>query len=79
MSALPIINKHRRTTEHSVLAMFLGCGNPLYMQLYRRNVPLLYTSRYVNACDSVFVLLVMKTLEDEWHVIAKAYKFSYHF
>jgi len=55
-SALPIANMDRKTTEHSTSDSF---GNVSWvqkataLQLYRRNVPLLHTSRYFTTRDSV--------------------------
>ena len=55
VSVLPIINTDHRTTESST-SDSLGAVSWVQkatLQLYRRNVPLLHTSTYVTACDSV--------------------------
>jgi len=51
VSTLPIANMDRRTTEHSTAD---NLGNISWiqkasLQLYRRNVPLLHTSRNITA------------------------------
>ena len=55
MSALPIANTGRRTTERSTSDSLgdVSLIQKAALQLYRRNVPLLHTSRYVIPRDSV--------------------------
>ena len=54
-SALLIINSDHRTTERSTSDSLgdISWIQKAALQLYRRNVPLLHTSRYVIPCDSV--------------------------
>ena len=54
-SALPITNTDRRTTKHSTSGSLgdISWVQKATLQLYRRNVPLLHTPRYVAARDSV--------------------------
>ena len=56
LSALPIANTDRRTTERltSDSSGNISWVQKATLQLYRRNVPLIHTSRYVTACDSGF-------------------------
>ena len=56
MSALLIANTDCTTTERSTLDRLgdVSWSQKADLQLYRRNVPLLHTSRYVIACDSVY-------------------------
>ena len=55
MSALPIANTDCRTTECSTSDSLgdVSWIQKAASQLYRKNVPLLYTSRYIIPCDSV--------------------------
>ena len=53
--AVPIANTDRRMTEHSTSDSLgdVSWIQKAALQLYRRNVPLLHTSRYVISRDSV--------------------------
>ena len=55
VSVLPITNRNRRTTEHSTSDSLCDISwvQKAALQLYRKNVPLLYMSRYIIARDSV--------------------------
>jgi len=52
---LLITNTDRRTTEYSTSDSLgdISWISEATLQLFRRNVPLLHTSRYIIPCDSV--------------------------
>ena len=65
VSVLRIANMDHRTTERSTSDSFgdISQIQEATLQLYRRNVPLLRTSRYVTACDSLLPGLSLHQLQ----------------
>jgi len=66
-SALLIANTDHRMTERSTSDSLgdVSWIQKAALQLYRRNVPLLHTSRYVTACDSVLPFPRISTASDK--------------